>query len=112
MSILSISVQYYGKPRIIAYVPKESFDPAPKVDSAILKIELFDQKKQETEDFFRLVKIGFSSPRKILINNLVNGFKIDKKKTEELLEKLNLKNSVRAQELDLNDWKKLQKLLK
>lgn len=74
MSILSVSVQFYADPEIVAYVPKENFYPMPEVDSAVVKIRPHtttqfgvgvDEKK-----FFQLVQVGFSNKRKQLKNNL------------------------------------------
>jgi 16S rRNA (adenine1518-N6/adenine1519-N6)-dimethyltransferase len=87
----------------------------PKVDSAIIKITRNKNQeeitKEETKKFFRIVKSGFSAKRKTLINNLSNGLQIDKKEIEEKLGSIGFSPSVRAQELGVDDWKKLQNLL-
>jgi 16S rRNA (adenine1518-N6/adenine1519-N6)-dimethyltransferase len=110
LGILSLAVQYFGKPEIIEIVSKEKFDPIPEVDSAILKIVVkkeghFGSNKEKK--FFRLIKIGFSNPRKTLINNISAGFKIEKKQVEEIVRKNGFKETVRAQELSIKDWEKL-----
>jgi 16S rRNA (adenine1518-N6/adenine1519-N6)-dimethyltransferase len=82
MSLLSVSVQFYAEPKLIDYVPKESFWPVPKVDSAILKIvpQINSERKNiDIKKFFKIVKAGFSQPRKQLLNNFSKSFKIDKK---------------------------------
>ncbi|HCO99348.1 MAG TPA: ribosomal RNA small subunit methyltransferase A, partial [Candidatus Moranbacteria bacterium] len=111
MSILAVSVQYYAKAEFLFTVFKESFDPVPKVDSAIIKIthnsQLTTDNKEKTKKFFRVVKSGFSAKRKTLINNLSNGLQIDKKEIEEKLGSIGFSPSVRAQELGVDDWKKL-----
>lgn len=112
MSILAVSVQYYAKAEFLFTVFKESFDPVPKVDSAIIKITynsqlITDNKKEEVKKFFRIVKSGFSAKRKTLINNIFNGMGIDKKVIEEKLESIGFSPSTRAQELGVEDWKKL-----
>lgn len=116
MSILSLSVQFYGQPEIIADVSKEDFYPVPKVDSAILKITVLDPKKlppkEEIKKFFKLIKVGFSSPRKTLINNLANGLSKSKEEIADIVEKLGLDLNTRAQELGVDDWKKLSSILK
>lgn len=116
MSVLSLSVQFYGQPEIIGYVPKESFYPAPKVESAILKIKLRQEKlppeivkisaKKEfiEKKFWQLIKIGFSSPRKQLQNNLAAGFKLSKENVKNKLKSANLPLEIRAQDLSLTDW--------
>jgi len=115
MSILAVSVQYYAKAEFLFTVFKESFSPVPKVDSAIIKItynsQLTTNNREEVKKFFRIVKSGFSAKRKTLINNLSNGLQIDKKEIEEKLGSIGFSPSVRAQELGVEDWKKLQNLL-
>ena len=117
-SILSLSVQYYARPEILFYVGKENFAPVPKVDSAVIKIipfpvALFPFKGEQGEgdkDFFRMVKAGFCAKRKTLANNLSNSFHIDKKETEEKLKSIGISPTARAQELKLEDWKKLSQI--
>ncbi|NTW26901.1 MAG: ribosomal RNA small subunit methyltransferase A [Candidatus Moranbacteria bacterium] len=111
MSILAVSVQYYAKAEFLFTVFKESFEPVPKVDSAIIKITRNvgqeEISKEEVKKFFRIVKSGFSAKRKTLINNLSNSLQIDKKEIEEKLGSIGFSPSVRAQELGVEDWKKL-----
>lgn len=111
MSILAVSVQYFAKPEIIGYVPREDFWPAPVVDSAIVKIIIDNGGVQRTGEeekaFFRLVKIGFAQKRKMLRNNLANGFHVSHDEAGEWIEKAGLNSKVRAQELRLEDWRKL-----
>jgi len=112
MSILSLSVQSYGVPEIVGLVPKESFFPVPKVDSAILKISNIQYHfKIPEKELFRVIKIGFSSRRKTLINNLSSGFHLDKETAKGIIEKIGLKDTVRAQELSLEQWHDLSGLL-
>jgi len=109
MSLLAISVQHYAKVEIVQNVSREDFWPSPEVDSAVIKISL-KNKKVETIDekgFFRIVKFGFSSKRKMLKNNLSACLKIDQEKVENILVKVGLKKTVRAQELSLENWKDL-----
>lgn len=107
MSILSVSAQYYADVKYLFTVPKEDFDPIPKVDSAIIKLKIKNQKSEYDKDFFRVVKIGFSAKRKTLANNLANGFQINKKDIEDILAGLGFSESVRAQELSVDDWRNL-----
>jgi len=129
MSILAVSVQYYAQAQFLFTVFKESFDPKPKVDSAVVRIAPYcsspsgrgcpvigtgeggDVSKEETKKFFRIVKSGFSAKRKTLVNNLSNGLQLDKSIVEEKLESLGFPRSTRAQELGVEDWKKLVELL-
>lgn len=112
MSILSVSVRFYADSEIIEIVPDSDFWPSPKVDSAIIKISNIKKKsKIDTKNFFRCVRIGFSSPRKTLLNNLAAGYKLDKENIKNILEKIKLNEFVRAQELSINDWQKLIRLI-
>ena len=111
MSLLAVSVQFYAKAEIIEYVPKTDFWPMPKVDSAIIKlvgtghchvlVGEFEKK------FFQLVKIGFSSKRKMLKNNLANGYHINQKQAENWLKKAGFNEKIRAQEMSVDDWEVL-----
>jgi len=111
MSLLAFSVQYFGQPSLLREVPKELFEPAPKVDSAILKIKLRPRPyfEADTRMLFRLVKAGFGERRKQLKNSLSGGLGLDTNKLEMLLKGLRISHKVRAQELSLDDWQRLYK---
>ena len=113
MSILAVSVQFYAKPEIISFVSKKSFWPQPKVDSAIIKIASRQfgvlVSRQFRERFFRIVKAGFSQPRKQLINNLAEKLKMDKEKVKNWLLKNNIQPTQRAETLTIKDWINLAK---
>ena len=107
MSLLAVSVQFYGEPKIIDYVSKNCFWPSPEVDSAVLRIKLWgDSMKHDVADdaFFRIVKIGFSSKRKQLANNLAAGLQREKDEMREILVECGLDKKVRAEDLDVSDW--------
>lgn len=105
MSILSVAVQTLGQPEIIAEVPATAFYPEPEVASAIIKIKTFNNNISPA--FFSLVRIGFANRRKTLLNNLVNGLKIERAQAENLLKKCALADNCRAQELSVDKWKDL-----
>jgi 16S rRNA (adenine1518-N6/adenine1519-N6)-dimethyltransferase len=114
MSLLSVSVQFYSQPKIITYVSKKSFYPQPKVDSAILKIIPKLIPKIDSQKFFQIVKIGFSSKRKMLINNLSKKLKMaeppqayQKSKIKNLFKKMGINPKIRAENLSIKDWLKL-----
>ncbi len=117
MSLLAVSVQFYGKPEIVSLVSKKSFWPSPKVDSAILRIApLINTNKRlvDTDLFFKVVKAGFSHPRKQLVNNLLaldslNGVKLNKEKIRSWLLENRIKSSQRAETLSIKDWINLTK---
>ncbi len=104
MSLLSLSVLFYAEPKILFYVSKKSFFPAPKVDSAIIKITPKENLEKNPEIFFKLIKAGFSSPRKLLIKNLSEGLTLEKDDLKKLFEKINLNPKIRAEDLKLQDW--------
>ncbi len=101
LNVLAIDIQAFGKPKIISKVPPSHFKPAPKVNSAILNIEIDKPlvNDKDLEKLFTLVHKGFAHKRKKLAKNLG----ID----EEILEKLELNKNARAQELSLADWERL-----
>jgi len=114
MSLLSLSVQYYGEPKIIDNVSKESFYPKPEVDSAIIKIALKKEHifcEAEEKKFWQIAKIGFSSPRKQLQNNLSAGLKIDKDTIKNALKSVKLAPKCRPADLNLEEWISLVKNL-
>jgi 16S rRNA (adenine1518-N6/adenine1519-N6)-dimethyltransferase len=111
MNILAVSVQYYAQPEFLFEVPREAFWPVPEVDSAVIRIMRNAKSEtpsaEEVKNFFRVVKIGFSAKRKTLANNLSSGFHLDKKEAEELLKKSGLETKIRAQDLGVEDWRRL-----
>lgn len=112
-NLLSLLIQIYGKAEIVKIVPAGAFWPKPKVQSAILKISFWDQPKvKETENFIKLLKIGFSSPRKKVITNLSKGYKIKKEKIKDFLKEIGLNPNARPENLSLNHWQNLFKKIK
>ncbi len=110
MSLLSISVQFYGKPRIISQVPAQSFYPAPEVNSAILRIDLYPRPAvtvADKESFFKMVRAGFSASRKQLVNSLAQGLGQPKTDILSLLEKASIAPQRRAETLTLDEWARL-----
>lgn len=113
MSLLAVSVQFYAEPKIIFYVSKNCFLPAPKVDSAIIKIIPKNVGSPTPRElFFKIVKAGFSHPRKQLVNNLAvlktkNAVKLDKETISAWLEKNKINPNQRAETLSVSDWQNL-----
>ncbi|HUW72079.1 MAG TPA: 16S rRNA (adenine(1518)-N(6)/adenine(1519)-N(6))-dimethyltransferase RsmA [Candidatus Humimicrobiaceae bacterium] len=113
MNLLAISVQFYARPKIISYISKKSFWPQPKVDSTIIKITTDDRQSGINKDlFFKIVKAGFSQPRKQLINNLSKKLGIDKIKIESWLLKNDIQPEQRAETLTVKDWIKLTETIR
>ena len=113
-SVLSLSVKAYGAPRYVETVKGGAFRPQPNVDSAILAIENISRNffTDVPEDFFfKILKVGFSSKRKYLINNLEKI--VDKKILRETFKKIGLGENVRAENVALNVWRDIsQELIK
>ncbi len=114
MSLLALSVQYYASAKIIREVKAGNFWPEPKVDSALIKLTCKNdlnlnnsERLGEDKLFFRLAKIGFSAKRKMLKNNLAGGLKIEQKIILEILKKNKFNPLLRAEDLSLEDWRKL-----
>ena len=113
MNLLAVSVQLYAEPKIISYVSKKSFWPQPKVDAAIIKLKIRNVKSEiNAKEFFRVVRAGFSQPRKQLINNLSKNLKVGKMKIESWLQKNNIQPKQRAETLKAEDWINLTKSFK
>ncbi len=114
MNILSIIVQFYGKPEIIDFVPRRASWPVPKVDFAVLKISQISTpqiSQMQKELLFKIVKAGFSSRRKQLVNTLSEKLSISKKQIKEILLKIGTNPTVRAQELSIEKWLELTNIL-
>ena len=113
-SLITIETQLFGKPEIVSIVPSGSFYPAPKVDSAVLKIEAYDKPlipDKDMADFLRIVKFGFSQKRKKLNNTLGAGLHIKSAEMAEILRKMDINPDLRPEDLEIADWAKLAKVL-
>ncbi len=110
LSLLALSVQVYGKPSLAAIIPAEAFHPAPKVDSAILRIDIYKEPlipNDLLKTFFDLIKAGFSQKRKTLRNSLSSGMHISTKDSEALLTSANIDYMRRAETLSIEEWNNL-----
>jgi 16S rRNA (adenine1518-N6/adenine1519-N6)-dimethyltransferase len=102
MNVLAIHVQVFGKPRIVCTVPAKAFTPAPKVDSAIIGIDVYDKPLVEDyKKFFGIMHRAFSNKRKMLSNTLPD--------LKERLIELNFQD-LRPERLSIEDWLKLTQL--
>ena len=121
MNLLALSVQYYSEPEIIGYISKNNFRPIPKVDSAIIRLtprtfevepqRLPEVRPRKNQELFNLIRIGFSEKRKQLAPILSKKLDIDKDTVLEAFKKTELKKTARAEELSLNQWQELEKIL-
>jgi 16S rRNA (adenine1518-N6/adenine1519-N6)-dimethyltransferase len=110
MSILGISVQLYGKPSIVDYVPAESFYPQPKVDSAIVRIDVYSEPAVAVTDiagFFDIVRAGFSTPRKQIRNSLAIGLDRPSAEVSDILKGAEIDPRRRPETLSLDEWARL-----
>ncbi|KKP93800.1 MAG: Ribosomal RNA small subunit methyltransferase A [Parcubacteria group bacterium GW2011_GWC1_38_6] len=106
-NLLAVSVHIYARPKIVSFVSKESFWPKPRVDSAILQITPLinaDKKLINTNAFFKILKAGFSQPRKQLLNNFSNVLKLKKEVTKNLLIKQGIDPTRRAGTITIEEW--------
>ena len=113
MRLISVRVQFYSKPTIISYVPAASFYPPPKVDSVILRLDVYSEPPIGVADaagFFDIVMHGFSSPRKQLRNSLAHSLEMPPDQVSVFLEKAGIDGKRRAETLTLEEWRELWKV--
>ena len=114
MSLLALSVQIYGRPQAAAYIPASAFYPPPKVDSAVIRVDLHPQPripKHLLTSFFRLAKAGFSQKRKTLRNSLAGGMRWTPQQAEDRLNQVGIDPKRRAETLSLEEWRELAESL-
>ncbi len=107
MNLLALSVQVYGTPEIVDYIPSEAFYPEPKVDSAVLRVEILPEPVipiAQLDTFFKLIKAGFSQKRKTLRNSLSGGLAISSAQAGEFLNAARIDPMRRAETLSLEEW--------
>lgn len=112
MSLLSVSVQFYGSPKLVEIVPRDAFYPTPQVDSAILKIQTYRTPlfpDVNPEKFFNLVRAGFSEKRKQLANSLSTYSPFTKEELIQRLKQVDIDPERRAETLTLEEWHRLYK---
>ena len=112
MSVLSVSVQIFAEAELDIEVPRQFFTPPPKVDSQVVVLRTRNNPlitPEDQRDFFRIVKAGFSAKRKKLRSSLSGGLGIDKGMAEELLKNAGISPDARAEDLAIEDWKRLLK---
>jgi len=113
LSLLALSVQVYGQPHITAHIPAGAFYPPPKVDSAVLRVDLYPTPRIPyplLDSFFRLSKAGFSQKRKTIRNALAGGLGWSTARVGELLQAAQIDPFRRAETLSLDEWLRLTQL--
>lgn len=110
MSLLAVSVQFYGQPRIVTRIKAGAFYPPPKVDSAVLRIDIGEQPAvalpsgQDETGYFRVVRAGFGQRRKTLRNALSAGLGMPSQRVENALAQAGIDPRRRAETLSLQEW--------
>jgi 16S rRNA (adenine1518-N6/adenine1519-N6)-dimethyltransferase len=113
LSLLALSVQVYGQPTITAHIPAGAFYPPPKVDSAVLRVDLYPTPRIPyplLNSFFRLSKAGFSQKRKTLRNALAGGLGWSTTRVGDLLTSAQIDPFRRAETISLDEWLRLTQL--
>lgn len=103
---VTVSVNYYAKPELLFHVSAGSFMPAPKVDSAVIRLDILQEPPVDCDRaaFFRVVKAAFSQRRKVIANSLSAGLGISKSNAAALLEQAGIAPNARAEQLSLQDF--------
>lgn len=107
LSLLGVSVQFYGRPSIVTRIKADAFYPAPKVDSAVVRIEPYKTLTVQVDDrdeFFAVVKAGFAQKRKQLHNALTGGLARPQAEIAAALERAGVDGRRRAETLTLAEW--------
>ncbi len=113
---LSLAVQYYAEPYLVANVPQNCFMPRPKIGSAVIKLTVHEKPPVVVKDeklMFKLIRASFNQRRKTLANGLKNSPELafSKEQIEAAIEKMELSPSVRGEALDLEQFAKLSDIL-
>ena len=114
LSLLALSVQVYGTADIPMIIPAAAFYPEPNVDSAVVRIELYDEPlipPEKLDDFFKLAKAGFGQKRKTLRNSLSSNLHLSGAETEALLRQAGIDPQRRAETLTIAEWKNLMDVM-
>lgn len=113
---LSLAVQYYSKPEIVANVPPNCFMPRPNVSSAVIRLKLYDEMAVKVENenlLFRLIRASFNQRRKTLVNGIKNSGELNytKEQVVEALTKMGLNENIRGEALTLEQFGELSDIL-
>ena len=114
---LSLAVQYYANPEIVANVPPNCFMPRPKVGSAVIRLTCHEEPPVQVEDenlMFRIIRASFNQRRKTLVNGLNNSPEISlpKEVIAQAIEEMELSPSIRGEALSLEQFARLSNIIK
>lgn len=102
---VTVAVRYYSEPKLLFNVSRGSFMPSPNVDSAVIRLDIKNEKKVDDEKhFFKVVRAAFSQRRKTLSNSLSSGLSMDKKVIIEAIKSAGLPESIRPEQLSMEDF--------
>ena len=102
---VTVAVRYYSEPKLLFNVSRGSFMPSPNVDSAVIRLDIKNEKKVDDEKhFFKVVRAAFSQRRKTLPNSLSSGLSMDKKVIIEAIKSAGLSESIRPEQLSMEDF--------
>ena len=102
---VTVAVRYYSEPKLLFNVSRGSFMPSPNVDSAVIRLDIKNEQKVDDEKhFFKVVRAAFSQRRKTLSNSLSSGLSMDKKVITEAIKSAGLSESVRPEQLSMEDF--------
>jgi len=112
MNLLAAATQFWARPKILFSLKPNNFDPPPKVDSTVIELKTKSEKRKanESENYYKLIRIIFKQPRKTLLNNLKSGLSLSKEEIEAALLKENLAPNARPQDLTLENIKNLTRV--
>ena len=113
---LSVIVQYFSKPYLVANVPRNCFMPRPNVDSAVIRLDILDKPPVNVDNldlFYYVIKVAFSQRRKTLLNCIFNAenFKFDKEQIGKILEETGFDVNIRGERLNIEDFAQLTKVI-
>ena len=113
---LSLAVQFYSKPKVMAVVPPECFMPRPKVSSSVIRLDLYEKSPVEVKDseyMFRLIRASFNLRRKTLVNGLTGeaSLGLTKEQVQEALIKMGKSETVRGETFTLQEFAQLSDIL-
>ena len=108
---ITYAVEYFSEAEKVIDVPKESFIPSPKVESAVIKLKIRKEAYVQVKDekmLFNIIQKSFSQRRKTLVNTLVNGKIVEsKEKAEKIIKELNINENIRGEKLTLEDFARI-----
>ena len=114
MTLLSVAVQLYGSPAIVCRVTPRAFRPPPKVSSAVVRINVYPETALDldsVDEFFRVVRAGFSAPRKMIRNSLKNGLRAEQCDVLQALAAARIEPTLRPGALGMEDWGRVYRAL-